>query len=161
MLGFGSEESLSKSKSEVEKSLVKSQQQGKSPQKNLATKGPPKIISESLEIDSYQGVKVTNISVKPVMMSVAQLRAKHESSSMRSQANMSLDGRSQADDKVHNSQSQQLESRSRHTHGDHQDAMSTVTNRKNVKTIMEVLHEKIAAFASRSDGQHRFGVEFG
>ena len=46
-----------------------------SPQKSLAIKGPPKIISEKLEIQSYQGIKVTDINVKPILQSVAQLRA--------------------------------------------------------------------------------------
>ena len=39
---------------------------GGSPQKSLAIKGPPKIISEKLEIASYQGVKVTDINVRPI-----------------------------------------------------------------------------------------------
>ena len=43
----------------------------KSPHKSLAIKGPPKIINESLEIDNYKGVKVTDINVKPVVQSVA------------------------------------------------------------------------------------------
>jgi hypothetical protein len=37
-----------------------------SPQKSLAIKGPPKIIAEKLEIASYQGVKVTDINVRPI-----------------------------------------------------------------------------------------------
>jgi len=47
----------------------------KSPHKSLAIKGPPKVINETLEIDNYQGVKVTDINVRPVVQSVAQLRA--------------------------------------------------------------------------------------
>lgn len=43
----------------------------KSPHKSLAIKGPPKIINETLEIDSYKGVKVTDINVRPVVQSVA------------------------------------------------------------------------------------------
>jgi hypothetical protein len=43
----------------------------KSPHKSLAIKGPPKIINETLEIDNYRGVKVTDISVKPINASVA------------------------------------------------------------------------------------------
>ena len=39
---------------------------GGSPQKSLAIKGPPKIISEKLEIAGYQGVKVTDINVRPI-----------------------------------------------------------------------------------------------
>ena len=39
---------------------------GGSPQKSLAIKGPPKIISEKLEIQSYQGIKVTDINVRPI-----------------------------------------------------------------------------------------------
>ena len=46
-----------------------------SPQKSLAIKGPPKIIAEKLEIASYQGVKVTDINVRPIHQSVAQIRA--------------------------------------------------------------------------------------
>lgn len=42
-----------------------------SPQKSLAIKGPPKVISEKLEIQSYQGVKVTDINVRPILQSVA------------------------------------------------------------------------------------------
>ena len=49
--------------------------QSKSPHKSLAIKGPPRIIDESLEIDNYRGVKVTDINVRPVVQSVAQLRA--------------------------------------------------------------------------------------
>ena len=37
-----------------------------SPQKSLAIKGPPKIISEKLEIENYKGVKVTDINVRPI-----------------------------------------------------------------------------------------------
>jgi hypothetical protein len=37
-----------------------------SPQKSLAIKGPPKIINDKLEIDNYQGVKVTDINVRPL-----------------------------------------------------------------------------------------------
>ncbi len=47
----------------------------KSPQKSLAIKGPPKIISEKLEIENYQGVKVTDINVRPITQSIAHLRA--------------------------------------------------------------------------------------
>ena len=61
-----------------------------SPQKSLAIKGPPKIISEKLEIQSYQGIKVTDINVRPVLHSVAQIRAQKEMSSIHSQRN--LDG---------------------------------------------------------------------
>lgn len=56
----------------------------KSPHKSLAIKGPPKIINETLEIDNYKGVKVTDINVKPVMQSVAQLRHQKEMSSIHS-----------------------------------------------------------------------------
>lgn len=42
-----------------------------SPQKSLAIKGPPKIISDKLEIQSYQGIKVTDINVRPILQSVA------------------------------------------------------------------------------------------
>ena len=49
--------------------------QSKSPHKSLAIKGPPKVINETLEIDNYKGVKVTDINVKNVVQSVAQLRA--------------------------------------------------------------------------------------
>ena len=55
-----------------------------SPQKSLAIKGPPKIISEKLEIQSYQGIKVTDINVMPVLHSVAQIRAQKEMSSIHS-----------------------------------------------------------------------------
>ena len=41
--------------------------QSKSPHKSLAIKGPPKIINETLEIDNYKGVKVTDINVRPVV----------------------------------------------------------------------------------------------
>ena len=63
---------------------------GGSPQNSLAIKGPPKIIAEKLEIANYQGVKVTDINVRPIMQSVAQIRAQKEMSSMHSQRN--LDG---------------------------------------------------------------------
>ena len=43
----------------------------KSPHKSLAIKGPPKIINETLEIDNYRGVKVTDINVRPIVQSVA------------------------------------------------------------------------------------------
>ena len=56
----------------------------KSPHKSLAIKGPPKIINETLEIDNYRGVKVTDINVRPVVQSVAQLRAQKEMSSIHS-----------------------------------------------------------------------------
>lgn len=59
-----------------------------SPQKSLAIKGPPKIIAEKLEIASYQGVKVTDINVRPIQQSVAQIRAQKEMSSMNSQRNI-------------------------------------------------------------------------
>jgi len=49
-----------------------------SPQKSLAIQGPPKIISEKLEIDNYQGVKVTDISVRPLNQNIAQIRAQKE-----------------------------------------------------------------------------------
>lgn len=43
------------------------------------------MINETLEIDNYQGVKVTEISVRPVTQSIAQLRAAKEQSSIHSQ----------------------------------------------------------------------------
>ena len=58
--------------------------QSRSPQKSLAIKGPPKIINESLEIGNYQGVKVTDINVRPVTTSIAQIRAQKELSSYHS-----------------------------------------------------------------------------
>lgn len=58
--------------------------QSKSPHKSLAIKGPPKIINETLEIDNYRGVKVTDINVRPIVQSVAQLRAQKEMSSIHS-----------------------------------------------------------------------------
>ena len=60
----------------------------KSPHKSLAIKGPPKVINETLEIDSYKGVKVTDINVKNVVQSVAQLRAQKEMSSIHSNAKL-------------------------------------------------------------------------
>ena len=62
--------------------------QSKSPHKSLAIKGPPKIINETLEIDNYKGVKVTDINVRPVVQSVAQLRAQKEMSSIHSNAKL-------------------------------------------------------------------------
>lgn len=56
----------------------------KSPHKSLAIKGPPKIIQEFLEIDNYKGVKVTDINVRPIAQSIAQLRAQKEMSSIHS-----------------------------------------------------------------------------
>lgn len=56
----------------------------KSPQKSLAIKGPPKIISEKLDIENYKGVKVTDINVRPITQSIAHLRAQKEMSSMHS-----------------------------------------------------------------------------
>lgn len=59
-----------------------------SPQKSLAIQGPPKIISEKLEIDNYQGVKVTDISVRPLNQNIAQIRAQKETNqSHQSQSN--------------------------------------------------------------------------
>ena len=60
-------------KEEIEKSMIggHGQVSNKSPHKSLAIKGPPKIINESLEIDNYRGVKVTDINVKPIHASVA------------------------------------------------------------------------------------------
>lgn len=57
----------------------------KSPHKSLAIKGPPKVINERLDIDNYQGVKVTDINVRPLNQSVAQIRAQKEMSSIHSQ----------------------------------------------------------------------------
>ena len=45
---------------------ILNQSSTKSPHKSLAIKGPPKIINEKLEIDNYQGVKVTDINVRPL-----------------------------------------------------------------------------------------------
>ena len=54
-----------------------------SPQKSLAIKGPPKIISDKLEIENYRGVKVTDINVRPLHgQSVAHLRAQKEMDSI-------------------------------------------------------------------------------
>ena len=51
--------------------LATSAQERGSPQKSLAIKGPPKIISDKLELRDYQGVEVTDINVRPVQQSVA------------------------------------------------------------------------------------------
>lgn len=61
------------------------QSASKSPHKSLAIKGPPKVINEKLDIDSYQGVKVMDINVRPLNQSVAQIRAQKEMSSIHSQ----------------------------------------------------------------------------
>ena len=54
-------------KTDIQSALGGGSVDGKgSPQKSLAIKGPPKIISEKLEIASYQGVKVTDINVRPI-----------------------------------------------------------------------------------------------
>lgn len=47
----------------------------KSPHKSLAIKGPPKVIAEKLDLGDYNGVKVTDINVRPMQVSVAQIRA--------------------------------------------------------------------------------------
>ena len=47
-------------------SAVLNQSTSKSPHKTLAIKGPPKVINEKLDIDGYQGVKVTDINVRPL-----------------------------------------------------------------------------------------------
>ena len=61
-----------KLKRETDQSMkLKGQSSNQSPQKNIAIKGPPKIINESLEIENYQGVKVTDIAVKQVNLSVS------------------------------------------------------------------------------------------
>ena len=76
MLGFGNDET------EIDKESVMNQpnnqqsvlgggQSTKSPHKSIAIKGPPRLINETLEIDNYQGVKVTDINVKPVTHSIA------------------------------------------------------------------------------------------
>lgn len=69
-------------------SIMNGSMDGKSPQKSLAIKGPPKIISEKLDIGNYQGVKVTDINVRPIQQSVAQIRAQKEMSSINSQRNI-------------------------------------------------------------------------
>lgn len=63
---------------EIEKESIQNQQAqqsqlggSKSPHKSIAIKGPPRVINETLEIDNYQGVKVTEISVRPVTQSIA------------------------------------------------------------------------------------------
>ena len=61
------------------------QSTSKSPHKSLAIKGPPKVINEKLDIDNYQGVKVTDINVRPLNQSVAQIRAQKEMSTIHSQ----------------------------------------------------------------------------
>ena len=65
--------SFAQEDAEIEKeSLQNAQNQqsqlggSKTPHKSIAIKGPPRVINETLEIDNYQGVKVTEISVKPV-----------------------------------------------------------------------------------------------
>ena len=59
-------------KTDIQSALGGGSVDGKgSPQKSLAIKGPPKIIAEKLEIASYQGVKVTDINVRPIHQSVA------------------------------------------------------------------------------------------
>jgi hypothetical protein len=52
------------------------------------------LINETLEIDNYQGVKVTDINVKPVTHSIAQLRAakEHQSSIHSKQDTHSVGG---------------------------------------------------------------------
>lgn len=84
--------SFAQEDAEIEKeSLQNAQNQqsqlggSKTPHKSIAIKGPPRVINETLEIDNYQGVKVTEISVKPVTQSIAQLRAAKEQSSIHSQ----------------------------------------------------------------------------
>lgn len=141
----------------------------RSPQKSIAIKGPPKIINEQLEIDSYQGVKVTGISVKAVNMSIAQLRAKHESSSVLSAAkhepsmHHEMSGQMDQQKLILNSQSQHFDHHSSmHDPNFGQDAMSHGTHRmKPSRTIMEILHDRIANFVSRGDTQENFGAEFG
>ena len=62
---LGKEEEMSKKDGQ---SVLGGSADGKgSPQKSLAIKGPPKIISDKLEIQSYQGIKVTDISVRPIL----------------------------------------------------------------------------------------------
>ena len=71
---------LAKEDDELEKENDKQEKEGtslmggagglstnKSPHKSLAIKGPPKVINETLEIDSYKGVKVTDINVKNIV----------------------------------------------------------------------------------------------
>jgi hypothetical protein len=52
----------------------------------MIPKGSAHLISETPDTGNYEGVKVIGYSVKTVNVSIAQLRAKHESSSMLSAA---------------------------------------------------------------------------
>ena len=71
----GQDDQMSAKKDEQASALGQSVGGGGSPQKSLAIKGPQKIISEKLEIEDYQGVKVTDINVRPINQSVAHIRA--------------------------------------------------------------------------------------
>lgn len=46
------------------------------------------MINEKLDIDNYQGVKVTDINVRPLNQSVAQIRAQKEMSTIHSNNKM-------------------------------------------------------------------------
>jgi hypothetical protein len=152
-----------------------SQNQSRSPQKSLAIKGPPKIINESLEIENYQGVKVTDINVRPVTTSIAQIRAQKELSSYHS--NQKLDtnsvdnGALSAHDQTHAVQSQMSGSRNDRRspstrdvysgfggehHAVHQQSNDQLGRRRQ-KTITDVLHDKITQFVTKNA---EYGAEF-
>lgn len=89
LLGFGMDEEAEK-ESEVDdkQSHFGGTHGSKSPHKSLAIKGPPKVISETLEVANYQGNWVKDINVKQIVTSVAQLRAAKENSSIQSAAQL-------------------------------------------------------------------------
>lgn len=130
---------------------------GGSPQKSLAIKGPPKIISEKLEIASYQGVKVTDINVRPIQQSVAHIRAQREMSSINSHRN--LDGSVSHHDGRSNLNQQQSMSQGLHgqlSQGGVTDGASRVYSADQLdqqanpqaqnKTIISYLNDKITTF---------------
>mgnify|MGYP006901850387 CR=1 FL=1 len=96
LLGLVDEEPVDKdSLTQInQQSILGMNQSQKSPNKSIAIKGPPRIINEALEIDNYQGVKVTDINVRPINQSIAKLREAREQSSMHSRPH--LDSQSQA-----------------------------------------------------------------
>ena len=62
----------------------------RSPQKSLAiTKGPQRVIPQTLELDSYKAVEVKEIQIKQINQSVIQIRAHKDLSSLNSAHKMS------------------------------------------------------------------------
>ena len=153
---FGQDDNQSKMKEEQSAMGGSVDGKGASPQKSLAIKGPPKIISDKLEIANYQGVKVTDINVRPVNASVAHIRAQREMNGMQSNRNLDEsaygEGRSGLNKK--HSGSQGLHAMSQGGGTDNGSRVFSADNAENQannahqvnKTIISYLNDKITTF---------------